>query len=402
MTTSAIAIIDMALTPFITQDRAPGDLREAALELMHLDASLNTNIPEQMRSPMIQLQRLVNSYYSNKLEGSRASPADLLFTQNDATDAEIAPDLLEIKHHIEAQLCLAVDPIDAAVICNRESIARMHRELFSGLPEKHLRFRAGVGGELASLAPGEYRTRCVKVGHHIPPHADKIGTYLTWFENAYRLNRLHGLAPLLAAAGAHHRLLWLHPFVDGNGRMGRLFTDEYLRAGLKGYGLWSMSRGFCQYADAYYAALRAADHARKGDLDGRGELSDSGLLKFTEYFITTALEQVRFVSALLEPRTLNRRIDQYFQKRQHSPVPRANGTALPILRIEALHLYRRLLESGPMQHSEIQARLGLNESSTRDLLDQMASERLIVLDEGKQVWLRLSEHSITTVFPDLF
>jgi hypothetical protein len=184
--------------------------------------------------------------------------------------------------------------------------------------------------------------------------------------------------------------------------MGRLFTDEYLRAGLEGYGLWSMSRGFCQSADAYYAALRSADHVRKGDLDGRGELSDSGLLKFTEYFITTALAQVRFVSALLEPRMLNRRIDQYFLMRQNSAVPGANGTALPILRIEALHLYRRLLESGPMQQSEIQAKLGLSESSTRDLLVQMASERLIVLDEGKQVSLRLSEHSITTVFPDLF
>jgi hypothetical protein len=122
MNTSAIAIIDMALTPFITQDRAPGDLREAALELMHLDASLSTNIPEQMRSPMIQLQRLVNSYYSNKLEGSRASPADLLCTQNTATDAEIASDLLEIKHHTEAQFRLAMDPIEAAAICNRESI----------------------------------------------------------------------------------------------------------------------------------------------------------------------------------------------------------------------------------------------------------------------------------------
>jgi len=104
--------------------------------------------------------------------------------------------------------------------------------------------------------------------------------------------------------------------------MGRLFTDEYLRAGLEGYGLWSMSRGSCQYADAY-----------------------------------------------------------------------ADGTALPILRIEALHLYQRLLESGPMQHSEIQARLGLNKSSSRDLL---------ALDEGKQVSMRLSEHSITTVFPDLW
>lgn len=91
---------------------------------------------------------------------------------------------------------------------------------------------------------------------------------------------------------------------------------------------------------AEYAALRAADHVRQGDLDGRGELSDSGLLTFTEYFITAVLTQVRFVSALLEPRMLNRRIDQYFQMRENFAVPGGNGTALPILCIEALHLYR--------------------------------------------------------------
>ncbi|WP_447649166.1 hypothetical protein [Pseudomonas abietaniphila] len=64
---------------------------------------------------------------------------------------------------------------------------------------------------------------------------------------------------------------------------------------MQSYGLWLISRGFGRDLDTYYAALRAADHVRKGDLDGRGELSDSGLLKFTDYFIATALEQVRFV-----------------------------------------------------------------------------------------------------------
>ena len=109
--------------------------------------------------------------------------------------------------------------------------------------------------------------------------------------------------------------------MDGNGRTGRLFTDQYLRAGgLGGYGLWSMSRGFGRNVDAYYAALDAADQPRKGDLDGRGELSDSGLLTFTRYFVETALDQVTYFSSLLEPRMLNQRIDIYFQQRQRGMV----------------------------------------------------------------------------------
>jgi Fic family protein len=393
----------MRLTPYITQDRVPGDLKDAALELIQLDASLNANIHESLRLPMISLQRMVSSYYSNRIEGNSASFADVLRGQETPAGVDLAPDILEINHHIEAQINLSNDPIDAAAISTRESISRLHRELYSGLPERHLRIGVEVGVECILLTPGDIRTRGVRVGYHIPPPAEEIGSYLTWFENAYRLDRLHELAPLLAAAGAHHRLLWLHPFVDGNGRAGRLFTDEYLKAGgMQGYGLWSMNRGFGRDLEAYYTALKAADHARKGDLDGRGQLSDSGLLKFTEYFIMRALEQVRFVSALLEPRTLHRRIDHYFQMRHHSALLTAKDKALPMLRIEALHLYRDLLELGPMQYSETQLRLGLGECATRNLLSQMACEGLIAMDEDRQVSMRLSGHAIMTLFPDLF
>jgi Fic family protein len=393
----------MRLTPYITQDRAPGDLKGAALELIQLDASLNANIQESLRLPMISLQHMVSSYYSNRIEGNSASFADVLRGQETSAGVDLAPDILEINHHIEAQINLSNDPIDAAAISTRESISRLHRELYNGLPERYLRIDVQVGVESILLTPGDIRTRGVRVGYHIPPPAEEIGSYLTWFENAYRLDRLHELAPLLAAAGAHHRLLWLHPFVDGNGRAGRLFTDEYLKAGgMEGYGLWSMNRGFGRDVEAYYTALKAADHARKGDLDGRGQLSDSGLLKFTEYFIMRALEQVRFVSALLEPRTLHRRIEHYFQMRNHSALLTAKGKALPMLRIEALHLYRDLLEQGPMQYSQTQLRLGLGECATHDLLGQMACEGLIAMDKDRQASMRLSGHAIMTLFPDLF
>ena len=351
---------------------------------------------------MIQLQRQVNSYYSNKIEGNSASPADVLRAQIIAADDETVPDLLEIKRHIEAQIRLSDDPIIASEITTRQSITRFHRELYRGLSESHLHTKVEASGESIRLIPGEIRTRGVSVGRHIPPPAERIGPYLTWFENAYRLNRLHALAPLVAAAGAHHRLLWLHPFIDGNGRAARLFTDEYLKAcGLQGYGLWSMSRGFGQDTDAYYSALRSADHVRKGDLDGRGELSDSGLLKFTEYFIATALEQVRFVSRFLEPRTLNRRIDHYFRMRRHPSLPASNGKVLPILRTEALQVYRGLFELGPMQYPQIQARLRMSESMTLDLLGQMANERLIVVNEERQYSISLPWHSVVALFPDL-
>lgn len=393
----------MVLTPFISQESAPGDLQDAVIELLRLDSALSVNVPRSLRLPMIQLLHQVNSFYSNKIEGNPALSTDVLRAQEIPAGETPAEDLLEIKRHIEAQLRLASDPIDVVAICTRESITRMHSEFYVGMPDEHMNIKLNDQGETVRLVPGEFRTRGVRVGEHVPPSAEDMGGYLSWFERAYRLDWLHGLNRVLAAAGAHHRLMWIHPFMDGNGRTGRLFTDQYLRAaGLGGYGLWTISRGFGRDVESYYAALKAADHIRKGDLDGRGELSDGGLLTFTRYFVNTALEQVRYFSSLLEPRMLSKRIDYYFEMRMRGAFPTANGEDLPILRIEARDVYRDLLYNGPMHRSDIQAKLGMSERTTRNLLSQMASEGLISLDGRKPVALKLSRHSIEFLFPALF
>ncbi|MAL36824.1 MAG: cell filamentation protein Fic, partial [Pseudomonas sp.] len=229
----------MTLTPLIPQDRAPGDLQDAVVELMRLDAALHANIPQPLRLPMMNLLRKVNSYYSNKIEGNPTLPADVLRAQELPADAKANENLLEIKRHIEAQRRLTDEPIDEVEICTRGAISRMHREFYEGMPDEFLDIKLNDEGETVRLVPGEFRKRSVKVGNHVPPTPEDLGTYMNWFEGAYRLDRHHGITPILAAAAAHHRLMWIHPFMDGNGRTGRLFTDLYLKAaGLGGYGLW--------------------------------------------------------------------------------------------------------------------------------------------------------------------
>ena len=393
----------MALTPLIAQDRTPGELQDAIVQLGRLDAALHSNIPQPLRLPMMNLLRNVNSYYSNKIEGNSALPADVLRAQDLPVDARGDDDLLEIKRHIEAQRRLTDDPIDEVEICTKAAISRMHREFYDGVPPESLDIKVNEEREVIRLVPGEFRARGVIVGKHIPPSAGDLNSYMNWFESAYRLDRYHGITPILAAAAAHHRFMWIHPFMDGNGRTGRLFTDQYLKAGgLGGYGLWSMSRGFGRNVDAYYAALGAADHFRKGDLDGRGELSDSGLLTFTRYFVETALDQVTYFSSLLEPRMLAQRIDIYFQQRHQGAFISGKGEVLPALRIEARDVYKDLLYHGDQQRADIQAKLGFSEHLTRTLLSQMAAEGLIKLDGRKPVSMNLSRHSIEFLFPSLW
>ncbi|MGQ0697999.1 MAG: Fic family protein [Panacagrimonas sp.] len=70
-----------------------------------------------------------------------------------------------------------------------------------------------------------------------------------------------------------HRLNWIHPFIDGNGRSARLHSHLALhRLGIT-QGLWSVMRGMAREQERYYALLNNADLPRRNDLDGRGPLS---------------------------------------------------------------------------------------------------------------------------------
>ena len=73
--------------------------------------------------------------------------------------------------------------------------------------------------------------------------------------------------PVMVAGVAHHRMVWIHPFVDGNGRTSRMFTNLILWA--RGYDfkyLFNLSSYYDRDRDAYYNALRQAD--RDGDYTG--------------------------------------------------------------------------------------------------------------------------------------
>lgn len=391
------------MTPFIQQNSAPGELQDAAVQLFKLDAALNSNIPQPLRLPMIYLLRVVNSYYSNRIEGNPTLPSDILHLQENQIESKASVELLEMKFHIEVQTSLASRNVALEEVCSSGFLKGIHEEFYKKLPQNNLIITNPDTEEKIHLLPGEFRTRGVKVGSHIPPSPDQLTQYLSWFQSTYNPKNIHGLNKVFAAAGAHHRLMWIHPFLDGNGRVGRLFTDNYMRcSSFGGYGLWSMSRGFGRDTEAYYSALSKADWPRKGDLDGRGKLSDDGLLEFTKYFINVALDQVTYFTSLLEPQKLNNRIDYYFEMRSRGAMVSAQGETLPPLREEARDVYRKLLYSGPQQRSELQHMLNVSERTCRTIISQMERDRLVVAPLKKPVFLALSPNSIEMLFPHLW
>lgn len=90
---------------------------------------------------------------------------------------------------------------------------------------------------------------------------------------------------ILAIGAAHHRLAWILPFMDGNGRVMRLFSHLLLKKLGMRSELWSVSRGLALHVERYKALLQAADEPRRGPLDGRGSLSESGLAVFCHFLL---------------------------------------------------------------------------------------------------------------------
>ncbi len=107
------------------------------------------------------------------------------------------------------------------------------------------------------MIPGALRERDVKVGRHIPVSHGALPRFLERFETVY--TKLGRTDMILAAASAHHRLLWIHPFLDGNGRVARLMSYAMLLETLGTGGIWSIARGLARNEATYKSQLMACD-----------------------------------------------------------------------------------------------------------------------------------------------
>jgi Fic family protein len=125
------------------------------------------------------------------------------------------------------------------------------------------------------VVPGELRRRDVKVGAHVAISAGALPRILNRFEEVY--SHLKRTDSILGAATAHHRLLWIDPFLDGNGRVARLMSHAMLLEALDTGGVWSVARGLARHVEAYKRHLAGCDGPRRNDLDGRGNLSEEAL-----------------------------------------------------------------------------------------------------------------------------
>jgi hypothetical protein len=178
----------------------------------------------------------------------------------------------------------------------------------------------------------------------------------------------------------------------------RLHTHAVLSA--LGYtnGLWSPLRGFARSADRYYACLADADAdaPRQGDLDGRGNLSEQGLVAWIDYVLDVCLDQVKFMSGLLDISAMERRIAACLAFEEESL---RSGVRRESLR----PLHYLFLTGGELERGEFKTMTGLGERTAVSALSALVRRGLLKSDtpQGK-VRFGLPLHALRFYFPSLW
>jgi Fic family protein len=204
-----------------------------------------------------------------------------------------------------------------------------------------------------------------------------LSRFIEKFEQTY--SGLGKSETIIASAAAHHRLLWIHPFLDGNGRVARLMSHATLLDTLDTGGVWSIARGLARNVSAYKGHLAQCDLPRRNDLDGRGHLSEEGLASFTRFFLETCLDQVKFMEELVQPDHLRDRILLWVEEEiRAEALPQKAGRIL-----EAI-LYR-----GELPRGDVPQLLGASDRHSRRTVAALI-ERGVVVSESTRAPLCLA------------
>lgn len=330
------------------------DLRDLALDLAAKAAAFRGSLPLGVNTALADLVRAVNCYYSNLIEGHDTHPIDIeRALRNDFSDDPVKRDLqLEARAHIAVQRWIDEGGLSG----------RAHTR--AGLEETHARFCAELSddllwvemprtGERVRVRPGRLREHDVRVGRHVAISPGAVPRFMEHFEWAY--GRLGRSDAIVALAAAHHRFVWIRPFLDGNGRVARLMSHAMMLDALGTGGVWSVARGLGRTTERYKQHLAACDLPRRNDLDGRGALSEEELAGFTAYFLQVCIDQVEFMSELVEPNRLRTRIQQWA----------GEEVALGNLPAKAANVLDAVLYRGELPRGELETIVGTGDRQAR-------------------------------------
>lgn len=335
-------------------------------------------MPAAIQSSLAVTLRAMNCYYSNLIEGHDTHPIDI----ERALHGNYSSDIKKRNLQREAKAHIAVQEwIDNGGIKNNiyscDTLCEIHKQFYTLLPEDLLWSEDDIIKKKLKVVPGQLREADVQVGNHIAISPGSVPRFLDRFESFYR--PLGKSETIISLAASHHRLLWIHPFLDGNGRVARLMSHAISSSLLDTGSMWSIARGLARNVHDYKSHLANCDLPRRNDLDGRGNLSEEALAEFTKFFLETCLDQIHFMEKLMQPDMLRTRILIWAKEE----------IELKHLPSQSLQILEAILYRGELARGELSSVLNVTDRHARRLVASLVEKGILISDTSKSA-LRLA------------
>ena len=394
----------MNFTPIIPTDinaNVDSNLLDKANKLLVEAAKLEGSHTTQVLHAVKDLLYSVNSYYSNKIESEGTHIIDIERAMQQDYSKDTKKRNLQILSltHIEVQKKCEEYFEDSSHISayNKEFILGIHQQFYSqeGMePFLHISHE----DMQETIIPGAIRTREVKVGTHVAPPAAEVDSLLNEFEHLYnRSLKSNDAVKLIHILSSHHRLMWIHPFLDGNGRTSRLALDgAFASMKMSGYGLWNISRGLARNSDEYKKYLAHADMPKQGERDGKGALSSQALASYVNFMLDISLDQVKYMNKHLKLNMLTSKIELYVQ--------RVNDGLLGITPLpkHSEKIFKYLLLSGECTRGKVPEIIEMKERTASRVISELLKRNFIASDsKAGAIRLKIGASMASYLFPML-
>ncbi|MCD6283541.1 Fic family protein [bacterium] len=323
------------------------ELAEAGRMLGKLDG-----ITERLRKEgiLVYPSLLKEASASTRIEGTRASFTDIL-------EYEVQPSLFRPEHEVRE--------ISNYVWAARNGFSRLKEEPLSQrlLKELHRDLLRDVRGRYRS--PGNYRTLQVHIGngevssaHYVPPPAQHVIPLMSEWEKY--LHGETGQHPLLKCAVLHAQFELIHPFFDGNGRIGRLLISFYLaHSEILKHPVLVLSEWLEARRMEYYDSLRLI--SSKGDWEHWIAMFLKGVREQSVRRISIAQKQLELYSDyrdMLQSKTRSAKalgaLDSVFESVMVSA--KSLSAAIGVSEVWALKIIKKLEACGVLKETGVRQR----------------------------------------------
>ena len=394
---------DLSFSPALPSIRL-GELKDLAQKVIIASATLDGRIAKETANALGDRLRFLNSYHSNLIEGHKTTVLEIeaALNQNFSNNEQKRYSQELCAAHVETERILMQQVLSNPPenICSFDMVSEIHKRFYAQLPARHLYTHGRNGFTRHPVMPGQMRDSNVSLDDGRTAHGPspaQLPLKYDAFQRAYNHHNFHGDEKLIAVSASHHRLSWLHPFRDGNGRVVRLFSGLYLALmGINRSNLWSLSRGFSRAKQWYMTNLRSADSPNRD----HSAFDQDFFADYCHFFLEVCLDQITFMDEILGLQRIDARIDAYIKDRD-----KKRGALHP-LDPRAGKLLKALFLQGSIPRAAVRSVMGMEKQTDRHarrIVSQLVREGLVQSATSRApLQIAFPTHVLRHYFPDLF